>query len=375
MIIIEKSLQIMTQHSKSIYPVQLGYRMPAEWEKHAATQLHWPSNRDTWPGSHLKKVEAVFLDIIDVLHNYEPVVLLVDLKTDLKLVEEKLVKRGICLSEVALQQVSLNDVWARDCGPIFIKRVKVGREEFALTDWEYNAWGEKYPPYDSDNRLPRWVSEKFGIKRFGTGLVLEGGSIDTNGEGVFLTTEAVLLNPNRNPGFTRTDAEQMLERYLGASQVIWLRNGLVGDDTDGHIDDLSRFLNRDTILTMVTDDKDSVNYETLRENLDILNSVKDRSGKPFTIVTLPLPDTTAKVPTVDGSVHVPASYANFYIANGVVLVPLYDRRYDAEALKLFETFFPDRAVHGIPCSDLVWGQGSIHCITQQLYGADFLKPR
>lgn len=364
----------MTHLLKRVYPGQLGYRMPAEWEKHAATQLHWPANRDTWPGSHLEKVEAVYLEIIDVLHNYEPVVLLADLNTDLNLVEEKLIARGIRLSEIALQQVPLNDVWARDCGPIFIRKAKEGKEYFALTDWEYNAWGGKYPPFDSDNRLPRWFSEKFGIRRFGTGLVLEGGSIDTNGEGVFLTTEAVLLNPNRNPGFTRAEAEQMLERYLGATRVIWLRNGLAGDDTDGHIDDLARFLNRDTILTMVTDDKESVNYETLMENLEILNSVRDRNGKPFKIVTLPLPDTSAKVPTVDGSSHVPASYANFYIANGVVLVPLYDRRYDAEALRLFEKLFPEREVRGIPCSDLVWGQGSIHCITQQLYGADFLKP-
>lgn len=356
------------------YPAEIGFRMPAEWERHSATQIHWPSNKETWPGERLEKVECVYLDIIENLHAFEPVVLLVDEQHNLADVVSKLNTRSIQMSKLAIHQVPLNDVWARDCGPIFIKREKAGETEFALTDWEYNAWGEKYPPFDSDNRLPLWFSDTFGIRRFQTGIILEGGSIDTNGEGIFLTTEAVMMNPNRNPDLSKKEIEENLKKYLGADQVIWLKEGLAGDDTDGHIDDLSRFLNKNTILTMISDDKNSVNYETLRQNYEILTSARDPHGDPLHIVTLPLPDTRIDSVTVDGSEHVPASYANFYIANGVVLVPMYDARYDEQALDLFEQFFPDRRIVGIECADLVWGQGSIHCITQQLYGTNFLNP-
>lgn len=356
------------------FPGEIGFRMPAEWESHAATQLHWPSNRETWPGDRLEKAENVYLNIIYALHASEPVILLVDTGIDPDGVVEKLKIRGVDLSRVSIHHQPINDVWARDCGPIFIKRVNEGKAEFAVTDWIYNAWGEKYPPFDSDNRLPLWFSETFGLTRYEPGMVLEGGSIDTNGEGVFLTTEAVLLNPNRNPGFTKQDIERKLEKYLGAKQVIWLKEGLAGDDTGGHIDDLSRFLNKNTILTMISDDKASINHDALQLNLEILKTATNGQGNPFQIVTLPLPETRIEGVTVDGSHHVPASYANFYIANGAVLVPLYDKRYDEQALALFREYFPGRTITGIDCADLVWGQGSIHCITQQLYGTDYMLP-
>lgn len=359
---------------KILTPGDLGYRMPAEWECHAATQLHWPSNTETWPGERLEKAEKVYLDIIENLHTFEPIVLLVDVQLNLDEVVRKLQNRDINLSQIAIHSLPINDVWARDCGPIFIRRLKDGKEAFALTDWEYNAWGEKYPPFDSDNRLPQWFSETFGIERFEPKMVLEGGSIDTNGEGVILTTEAVLMNPNRNPGLSMLETEERLKDFLGANQVIWLKDGLAGDDTDGHIDDLSRFLNKNTILTMISEDKNSINYETLQHNFERLKSARNAQGEPFHLVTLPLPETKTDEVTVDGSEHVPASYANFYIANGVVLVPMYDERYDEQALDLFKEFFPGRTIIGIECTDLVWGQGSIHCITQQLYGeADFLN--
>lgn len=349
-------------------PVEKGYKLPPEWHKHAATQLHWPSNRETWPGERLHRVEEVYLDIIEALYKYEPIHLFVENQQVRDRVLELFEKREINLQPITLHLQLINDVWSRDCGPIFIRKNHEGQEEFAITDWEYNAWGGKYPPFDDDNRLPEYFAEKFGFERFVPDMVLEGGSIETNGEGVLLTTESVLLNSNRNPDLSKEEVEQRLKDYLGVEKIIWLKEGLAGDDTDGHIDDLSRFLNEDTILTMVCEEPNDVNYDTLQTNLEILRKATDQHGNPFNIETLPLPRTKIKGTTVDGSEYVPASYANFYVANGVVLVPTYDKRQDQKALNLFERYFPDRDIVGIPCADLVWGQGSIHCITQQLYG-------
>ncbi len=345
--------------------------MPAEWETHSATQIHWPSNRETWPGEALARVESIYVEIIYHLHLFETVILLCDPSLEQKNIKRKLEERGVHMQFVKLYTVPVNDVWARDCGPIFIKKTTGSTVEYAITDWEYNAWGGKYPPFDSDNNLPGWFSRTFRIPLFKTGKVLEGGSIDTNGNGTFLTTESVLLNPNRNPGLSKGQIEQLLRDYLGAEQVIWLKKGLAGDDTDGHIDDLTRFVNKNTIVTMISEDPDDVNYETLQENLNILKQATDLDGNPFHIVELPMPVTKTDLPTVDGSYYVPASYANFYIANGLVLVPIYDKTYDDEILDLFSLLFPERKITGIECKDLVWGQGSIHCITQQLFGISF----
>jgi agmatine deiminase len=346
------------------------FRMPAEWHPHSATQLHWPSNRETWPGERLNRVETVYLNIIDALHRYEPVILLVDEDISEKAVREKLINYGIDIGMVQIYSLPIDDVWARDCGPIFVQHLDE-RDHYAITNWEYNAWGEKYPPFDSDNKLPEWFAENFNLEHFNTNMVLEGGSIETNGEGIILTTESVLLNENRNPNLTKEEIEKTVKHYLGMDKIIWLKNGLAGDDTDGHIDDLSRFINRNTILTMIADDPNDINYQALQENYEILKNSKDLDGNRFNIITLPLPNTKIEGTTVDGSEYVPASYANFYIANDLVLLPLYDERYDEEAMDLFREFFPDRDVIGIECADLVWGQGSIHCITQQLYGVKF----
>lgn len=342
----------------------MSYMMPAEWERHSATQLHWPSNPETWPGERLERVEEVYCRIIEELHFFEPIHLFVENLEVRERMMQKLASRAIDLERIIIHQQKINDVWARDCGPVF---VKVG-DEFVITNWGYNAWGEKYPPWDDDNFLPQYIAGKYGIKRVDPGMILEGGSIDVNGAGVLLTTESVLLNPNRNPGMSKAEIEQKLNQYLGIKQVIWLKRGLEGDDTDGHIDDITRFLNEDTVLTMICEDKNAVNYEALQENLEILKSVTLHDGRKLNIETLPLPETKIEGTTVDGSEHVPASYANFYIANGAVLVPIYDERYDEQALKLFGKYFPGRKIIGIPCANLVWGQGSIHCITQQWYG-------
>lgn len=341
--------------------------MPPEWHQHAATQMHWPSNRETWPGERLQRVEEVYLDIIEALHVYEPIHLVVEDERIKTRVLDLFEKRAIKLQQITIHVQPINDVWARDCGPIFVSRTKDNSEEFAITDWEYNAWGGKYPPFDADNNLPAYFASTYGIRRFEPGMVLEGGSVDTNGAGILLTTESVLLNPNRNPGLSKEEIELGLKNYLGVDKVIWLKEGLAGDDTDGHIDDLSRFLNEKTILTMICEDSDDVNYEALQTNHQILQKATNGNGDKFKIETLPLPQTKIEGTTVDGSAYVPASYANFYVANGVVLVPLYDERYDQRAIDLLKHYFPGRDIIGISCSDLVWGQGSIHCITQQLY--------
>lgn len=337
--------------------------MPAEWEHHYATLLSWPSNTETWPDDRLYRVEKVYIEIIKKLSKYEGIILLVENSELLKRLTLLFKKEGIESLSIRIIEYPINDVWARDYGPIFVKR----DEEFVITDWEYNAWGEKYPPWDSDNNVPKMLADLFTASRISTHMILEGGSIDVNGKGDLLTTESVLLNKNRNPQLSKSQIEDHITRYLGAENIIWLKAGLEGDDTDGHIDDITRFLNEDTVLTMICEDENDVNYKALQENLAILKSVKLANGASLNIETLPLPKTKIEGTTVDGSEYVPASYANFYIANGCVLVPLYDERYDQIAINLFKKYFPNREIIGINCADLVWGQGSIHCITQQLY--------
>lgn len=347
------------------YPIDDGFRMPAEWHTHSATLMVWPHNRDTWPGERLDAVERVYRNLILTLLKYEPVVLLAS--------NPKVEKRVLSVlgdikglpHPLRLLTKPVNDVWVRDTGPIFIKNEK--DNTVRLTNWEFNSWGDKYAPWNDDNSIPEFIADYFGIPGYSPGIVLEGGSIETNGEGLFLTTESVLLNPNRNPGLIKGEVESYLQDYLGAEKIIWLSEGLKGDDTDGHIDDLTRFVNKNTVVTTLTEDELNPNHGILYDNIRILFGSTDMEDNPLNVVTLPLPETKIEGSTVDGSEHVPSSYANFYIANGAVLVPLYDSRKDQQALDMFESLFPDRVIEGIPCNDLVWGQGSIHCITQQLY--------
>lgn len=337
--------------------------MPAEWETHNATLLSWPSNTETWPGNRLVRVEKVYADIIQNLSKFERIILLVENANVYERVQSLLTNKQINWGNIDIKIYPINDVWARDYGPIFVKN----EQDFVITDWEFNAWGEKYPPWDCDNNVPEFLANQMNIKSFKTNMILEGGAIDVNGNGDLLTTESVLLNKNRNPELSKNEIEDQLKQYLGVENIIWLKSGLAGDDTDGHIDDITRFLNEYTVLTMVCEDESDVNYKALQENWDILKSAKLANGSKLKIETLPLPKTKIEGTTVDGSEYVPASYANFYIANGCVLVPLYDDRFDEMALTLFQKYFPEREIIGINCADLVWGQGSIHCITQQLY--------
>ncbi len=340
--------------------------MPAEWEPRSGTLLSWPQNRETWPGERLHRVEKNYIEIIRHIVAAERLFLITG-SEDTRIRAGRLLSTiDIDMDRITFIETESNDVWARDFGPVFVRNEK--SKSWALTDWEYNAWGEKYPPWDADNKIPKLFSKRYGLKRFSTGMVLEGGSIETNGKGVMLTTESVLLNKNRNPGLTKAQIEQKLKEYLGQEKIIWLRKGLAGDDTDGHIDDLSRFINPNTIVTMLTDDKSDVNYDALYENYELLKSAVDQHGNPFEVIPLPMPSTRIEGTTVDGSEHVPASYANFYFINGGLLLPVYDERYDDEVIRVFRKLLPDRRIIPVRCADLVWGQGSIHCITQQLYG-------
>ncbi len=352
------------------------YRMPPEWATHEMTLLTWPDNRETWPGARLNRVEHVYADILEALTPHEKVLLLVANEDAQQAAASMIQNRNIGWDRVRMVRMPTNDVWIRDYGPITLLREHRDEPEdgakgersrdMVMCDWGYNAWGGKYPPYDDDNAVPGKLAELLDYPLVLPGMILEGGSIEVNGAGFLLTTESVLMNPNRNPEMSRFQIEKNLRKYLGVDKILWLRRGLRGDDTDGHIDDLARFVGPQTIVTAVSDDPSDPNYEILRENRDRLVNANDCKGVPFEVIELPLPATRIEGTTVDGSEHVPASYANFYIANGCVLVPLYDKRYDDQVLKLFRRLFPDRSIKGIPCNDLVWGQGSIHCITQQV---------
>jgi agmatine deiminase len=264
------------------------------------------------------------------------------------------------LERVRFHHFPAYEPWCRDHGPIFLVREKNGQRERAVVDWDYNAWGGKYPPFDLDDAIPQHVAKLRELPLFSPGIVMEGGSIEVNGCGTVLTTEACLLNPNRNPQLTKTQIEKYLCDYLGGSNVLWLGEGIVGDDTDGHIDDISRFVNPTTIVTVVEEDPADENYELLQENLRRLRELRDQDGKLFRIVELPMPG----VVEYDGQ-RLPASYANFYIANEMVLVPTYRHANDAKALEILQKEFPGRRMVGVDSTELIWGLGSFHCISQQ----------
>lgn len=324
--------------------------MPAEWEPHAATWLSWPYNIETWDG-HLEGAEQAFVQMIKALTPHERVSLLVPNAAVRKRAEAKL--SGI--KNLQMHEIESGDVWIRDYGPIFVKNKK----EIAFTKWIYNAYGNRY----QDLLVGNDVVDQMPLtdfKRFDTDMVLEGGSIDVNGSGSLLTTESCLLSPDRNPGLTKERIEQKLKDFLGVTNILWLQSGIEGDDTTGHVDDLTRFVGRSTVVTVTEKDTKDPNFVPLQENLSRLKKMKDEEGTPLTILELPMP----KPFVVEGR-RMAASYANFYIANGVVLVPTYAQASDVTAIETLQKCFPDRDIIGIDCRKLIWGFGSIHCATQQ----------
>ena len=333
--------------------------MPAEWEPHAATWLSWPHKEESWPGK-FNSIPAVFAEIVRVLSPHEQVHINVCDAAMEESARSLLQLRGAELNRVRFHRIPTNDAWCRDHGPIFIVRDLGSRQEMAVVDWGYNSWGGKYPPFDLDDRVPARVAEELGAPCFMPGIVMEGGSLDVNGNGALLTTESCLLNPNRNPGLNQREIEVFLGDFLGVTQFWWLGQGIAGDDTDGHIDDLARFVSPTTVVTVVEEDPLDENYAALRDNLERLQHIRDKSGKPLQIVTLPMPR-----PLYYQGQRLPCSYANFYIANGVVLVPTYGQQSDTTALDTLRRLFPSRTVIGIDARDLVWGLGAFHCVTQQ----------
>ncbi len=341
-------------------PAQLGYQMPAEWEDHAATWITWPWNPETWPGK-FEPIPDVYARFVRVLAESEDVHILVNGPEVMAAAMRTLRQHRADAPNVHLHDIPNNDVWIRDYGPIFVRGGTESPGPLLATKWEYNAWGGKYPPWDADNAAGRAVAKLAGCPLMPGGMVLEGGSIDVDGAGNLITTEQCLLNPNRNPDLTREDIEQRLRDFLGVQQVLWLGKGIEGDDTDGHVDDLTRFVAPGTVVTVVEPDAGEANHAPLRDNLRRLHEMRTADGKPLEVLELPMP----RPMRYEGN-PLPASYANFYITNGAVVVPVFGQEdRDSRALGVLGECFPGRRVTGIYAADLVWGFGAFHCITQQ----------
>jgi agmatine deiminase len=346
-------------------PRELGYRMPAEWEPHEATWLAWPHNREDWPGK-FQPIPWVYAEIVRLLAAGERVNILVEDAKAEKLAAGILKRAGADLAQVSFHHWPTDRVWTRDSGPIFVRNPE-GR--VAVTNWHFNAWA-KYSDWHLDDQIPGRVAELLGLPEWQPTieiadeprrLVLEGGSIDTNGQGTLLTTEECLLSEvqQRNPGVSRGQIEQAFYEYLGVDRVIWLGCGIAGDDTHGHVDDISRFVGPTTIVTTIEPNTKDSNHEPLAENLARLKAARTLDGKQFSIVELPVPR-----PVIFRKQRLPASYANFYLANGLVLMPTFHDPNDRVALNILAEIFPDRDVIGIHSVDLIWGLGALHCMTQ-----------
>ncbi len=340
--------------------------MPAEWEPHRATYLVWPHNRDTWPGK-FEAIPPIFAQIAAAIASFEAVRILVE--DEMQIASVRAMIRDapapgggpVRMDRIELLPIATNDSWIRDFGPIFVNKIaRVDGETQIALDFRFNSWGEKYGDFQLDDVVPRRLGDRYGFEVIAAGMVLEGGSIDVNGAGVVLTTESCLLNRNRNPNIGRGEIEECLKVYLGATRVLWLGDGIAGDDTDGHVDDLARFVATDTIVTVVEQDPVDANYHALQDNLRRLRSMRDASGRPFRIETIPMPPALFHEGT-----RLPASYANFYIVNGGVIMPTFGCDADSIARATLKRVFPGRRVVGIPSTDLVWGLGAIHCLTQQ----------
>ena len=353
-------------------PAQLGYRMPAEWERHEATWLSWPRREGiSFPGS-FDRVMPTLRAMVAALVDSEAVN--INVCNGAHEAEARAVLKDVDLARVTFHRIATNEPWCRDHGPIFLTREKEPR--LAVVDWDYNAWGGKYPPCDLDEVVPTKIAETLKLPVFYPRMILEGGSIDVNGAGALLTTESCLLNKNRNPALSRSQIEQRLRDFLGVREILWLGPGIEGDDTDGHIDDLARFVSETKIVAVVEENSDDKNYQPLQENLTRLREMKLEGhapscpkylgadsaapSKPLEVITLPMPKKIERE-----GLRLPASYANFYIANAVVLCPTFADPADEVALSILQECFPTRPVIGIDCRELIWGLGTFHCLTQQ----------
>lgn len=340
-------------------PRALGYHMPAEWEKHEAIWLSWPYDLDSFP--EIRAVERAYISIIRAIHKSEIVNLLVKDEMMLNEIVDRLRRELVDLQKIRFHQASYADVWFRDYGPTFLvnREKKAGEGRAAAVNWIFNAWGEKYPELMGDTKIAGLINQDLKMRLFLPGIVLEGGSIDVNGCGTVMTTEQCLLNRNRNPSIGKDEIEGYLREYLGVRKVIWLKEGIAGDDTDGHVDDIARFIDPNTVLCAFEDDPEDENFLPLKQNYEQLCQETDQDGRPLKVIKLPMPG-------IIGEEHrLPASYANFYIGNEVVMVPVFGHDNDQKALLIIQDAFPDRKVVGINCREMVHGLGTVHCISQQ----------
>jgi agmatine deiminase len=339
-------------------PAARGFAMPAEWTPHQATWISWPHKRESWPGN-FDAVEPVMVRAVSALARSEPVRINVLHRAHEEHVAD-LLEGHVAREHVTFHRIPTNDAWCRDHGAIFVTGDDAQEPALAL-DFRFNAWGGKYPPYDLDDAVPERMAAALNVPRYPVDMVLEGGSIDVNGAGALLTTEQCLLNPNRNPSLARDDIERTLRATLGVEQILWLGDGIVGDDTDGHVDDLTRFVAGDAVVTVIEQDRHDANYEALAENRERLDEFRLNGGRPLEVVELAMPR-----PVEWKGERLPASYANFYIGNRVILMPAFRDPADEPNRALLARCFPGREVVSIDCRDLVLGLGTFHCLTQQV---------
>jgi agmatine deiminase len=339
-------------------PKELGYYFPAEFAPHTATWLSWPHKEASWPGK-IETIYPYYCQFIKELALSERVCINVN-DDAMKAFALKCIREaGADLGSIEFFIHPTNDAWCRDHGPAFLINPNATIKK-VIVDWGYNAWGNKYPPYDLDDVVPFLIGKHFNIPVYHPGIVMEGGSVEFNGKGTLLTSTACLLNPNRNPHLNQEQIENYLYQYYGVEQVLWVDEGIIGDDTDGHIDDTIRFVNENTVLTVIEEKKHDENYELLQHNLRQLQQMRLLNGQQLNIVELPMPDAV-----VYEEQRLPASYANFYIANNSVIVPTYRCNKDDKALQIIQQCFPTRKVIGIDSTEIIWGLGSFHCLSQQ----------
>jgi agmatine deiminase len=335
-----------------------GYYFPAEFSKHSATWLSWPYKEASWPGK-IESIYPIYCQFIKLVAEGE--------KVNINVVDDAMKTKAIRhLQNVNADFKNIqffihptNDAWCRDHGPAFVINPNAQKKKMII-DWGYNAWGGKYPPFDLDDVIPTLIAKHYNIPVHHPGIVMEGGSVEFNGKGTLLTTTSCLLNPNRNPHLNQKQIEEYLHNFYGVENILWIGDGIVGDDTDGHIDDITRFVNSDTVVTVIEENKNDENYEPLQENLKLLKKLRLENGKQINVVELPMPSAV-----IYDDMRLPASYANFYIANKYVVVPTFRDKNDDVALSILQNCFTDRKVVGLDSTDIIWGLGSFHCLSQQ----------
>ncbi|MCZ2472377.1 agmatine deiminase family protein [Aquirufa ecclesiirivi] len=339
-------------------PKERGFFFPAEWHPHEATWITFPHNDHSWQGDKLSHMYPEYFALIKAISQGEKVKINVNHVALKDFILGELPKYDIDYQQVELFIRPTNDAWCRDHGPAFL--IKNDSSERLLIDWGYNAWGGKYPPFDADDQIPQAIAQDLGIEFQSPGIIMEGGSVEFNGKGTVLTSRSCLLNPNRNPHLNQAQIENYLKAYYGVDQVLWVSDGIVGDDTDGHIDDTVRFVNENTVITMVEPNLEDENHAVLAQNLSELKEMRLLDGSPLNIIEIPMPEAV-----VIDEFRAPGSYANFYICNAAVIVPIFDCPQDAVALDILSQLFTDRPVIGLSAREIIWGQGSFHCLTQQ----------